>query len=61
MTDDAKKVIDEAQKLVDEIVRDNSSPFIHYLRAHELKMLDDKFRYLDNLLDAGVIKGKEVA
>ena len=55
------EAIEELQKLVDEIVRDNLSPFVDYLRAHQLGLIDSRLALVDRALDAGLVRVREVS
>ena len=54
------EAIEELQKLVDEIVRDNTTPYIHYLRAHQLGLIDSRLALIDRALDAGLVHVREI-
>ena len=56
-----EQAIQELQSLVDEIVRDNSSPFVHYLRAHQLGLIDSRLALVDRALDASLVHIPEVS
>ena len=56
-----ERAIEELQKLVDEIVRDNTTPYIHYLRAHQLGLIDSRLALVDRALDAGLVRVREVS
>jgi hypothetical protein len=56
-----EKAIQELQKLVDEIVHENLSPLVHYLRAHQLGLIDSRLVLVDRALDAGLVRVREVS
>jgi hypothetical protein len=56
-----EQAIQELQKLVDEIVRENLPPFVNYLRAHQLGLIDSRLALVDRALDAGLVRVREVS
>ena len=56
-----EQAVQELQNLVDEIVRENLSPFVHYLRAHQLGLIDSRLALVDRALDAGLVRVREVS
>ena len=56
-----EQAFQELQKVVDEIVRENLSPFVHYLRAHQLGLIDSRLALVDRALDAGLVHIREVS
>ena len=56
-----EQAIQELQSFVDEIVRDNTTPYIHYLRAHQLGLIDSRLALVDRALDAGLVHIREVS
>ncbi len=56
LTSEQHKVVDEFQRLADEIMSDKLSSMRYYLSAHELKQIDSRLAVLDKLADAGLIK-----
>lgn len=50
-----QQAVNMLQSLVNQIIQDNTSPYIHYLRAHEMKMLNPQLAIIDKALDQGLV------